>query len=671
MINRKHLYLYFLAVVFYFLGSHCAVYGQTLLSNTGMAPSEQQNAMFQQGADSNKKAEKWKEEQAKIYFTNMESRVRHQPDSTLPTFHRFEPVQPWWGRDLGNYGTATRNQLFTPALPVGMSLGYHIYDLYTFTLDSLKYYNTTRPYSSFSFLMGSKSQQNVEILHTQNITPDWNFAGRLKYSSSPGFYKYLKANSINGSFSSNYKSKNQRYTLYLGFVYNRHKQGENGGITSDSFLTDPLYGDRQVVPVNLPGTTTSSTANGAVSNLWRRADFALQNNYSFGKTDTVYNKDSTGFGLNFTPRFRLKHQLNIHSERHIFRDLEPTETRYPMVDTSLALGTTDTLMGQQNWFYIDNRFSLNGFMGNNEHLFQIEAGIGNRIDRFSTFYMTGSEKQAASVGNYIYGTLNKESLKEGQWGLQATATLFFTGDATGNFDLKASVGKNFSKLGDLSIGFQQNLSNAPFTYNSFITNYYKISNSFGKMSTTLVWGKLDIPSIKLELYAKNYLITNFLYYGTDSQPTQQSEAFSLLQIGGRKQIQSGILQIDNEIAWQQPTANAPVHVPALLLRERIGIETPMFKSALRIATGLEARYHTAYYPDGYNPYFNQFYYQTSTKINNVPEVLAYFNFKVKSFRAYATISQLQHYLGANVMAAPGYPGPDGMFRFGFTWILIN
>ncbi len=36
----------------------------------------------------------------------------------------------------------------------GLSLGYTAYDLYKLTLNNLAFYNTTRPYSSFSLSAG-------------------------------------------------------------------------------------------------------------------------------------------------------------------------------------------------------------------------------------------------------------------------------------------------------------------------------------------------------------------------------------------------------------------------------------------------------------------------------------------------------------------------------------
>ncbi|WP_118977000.1 putative porin [Taibaiella koreensis] len=643
--------------------------------NSNLDPAAQQASMFNKGKDSSTfKQSDWKEEHARIYYNYLNSAVTHYPDTLLGSFHRYQPRQPWWIKDLGNYGTAARDPFFTPDIPMGLSLGYHIYDVYQFTLDSLQFFNTTRPYSAFSFMLGSKNEQNVEILHTQNISPGWNIAGRLHYQSAQGFYKRQKANGIAGSFSTNYTSKNQRYYVAAGLVYNRNKQNENGGIPNVRFLDSSSFGDRQLIDVNLPGIVAGSQ-NSAVTNVLRKMDFYIQNNYSFGKTDTLYTKDSTGMSLQFTPRFRIKHQLQIHSERHIFKDMAPGTQRYRFID-SFGFTGIDTVVGIQNWFYVDNKFSLNGFIGKRKELVQLEAGIGNRIDRFSTQYVSGSDQQS-SVGNYLFGELKKEAFTAGQWNYLAAATLFFTGDATGNFDIKASVGKDLGKWGMFSGGFRQNLSNAPYAYTSFRTNFYNRTFSFDKTSTTQLWATVGLESIQLELGVKNNLITNYIYFDSDLNTKQQSEPFSVLQIFGRKLFRLGAFTLDNEVAWQQPTGNAPVNIPALLLRHKLGIETAMFRKALYVAMGLEVKYHTPYYVDGYTPYFNQFFYQKDYKPSNAPECSAYFNFKIKSFRAFVLAEQLQQFFTTNVIQAVGdtpgavYPAPNAMFRFGFTWILIN
>lgn len=129
--------------------------------------------------------------------------------------------------------------------------------------------------------------------------------------------------------------------------------------------------------------------------------------------------------------------------------------------------------------------------------------------------------------------------------------------------------------------------------------------------------------------------------------------------------------LDNELVYQQKAGSAPVNVPLLMGRHQLSLERPIFHRALYVATGVEARYHSPYKPAGYAPLFNRFYYQNSHSISNDPELSVFFNFRIKRFRAYIMADQLQTLFANNYITTPGYPGPDMMIRFGFTWVLIN
>src|SRR5690606_33552860 len=171
-------------------------------------------------------------------------------------------------------------------------------------------------------------------------------------------------------------------------------------------------------------------------------------------------------------------------------------------------------------------------------------------------------------------------------------------------------------------------------FTNFNTNFFSRSFSFGKTSITRVGAQLDVSRYRLQAGIRNYVVGNYLYYDTSWNPQQQATPFSVLQIFGRKQFVYRIFSLDNEVVWQQPTGNAPLRLPAFMLRHVLSIEAGLFKNALQIATGIEARYHTPYYASGYIPYFNQFYFQEQTRISNPVELMLFFNFKVKSFRCF-------------------------------------
>ncbi|MCW3121556.1 MAG: hypothetical protein JWQ38_1048, partial [Flavipsychrobacter sp.] len=190
----------------------------------------------------------WKDDLVNITYEKLNSARTYIPDTSLHTFHRSRFTQPW-NRDMGNLGSPVNNMVFTPEYRVGPTLGYHIFDVYRFDADSARFYSTNRPYSVFSYQLGSKLEQVAGIMHSQNIRPNWNFAVEYRKTSSPGFYKLQRNNHDNAVFTTNYKSLNKHYTLYAAMVYNKEQHDENGGIVTDSQLSSPTFSDKKNVNV--------------------------------------------------------------------------------------------------------------------------------------------------------------------------------------------------------------------------------------------------------------------------------------------------------------------------------------------------------------------------------------------------------------------------------------
>lgn len=612
---------------------------------------------------------KWRDEDARISFRKADSKKIYTPDSALLSFHRRAFVQPWY-RDLGNSGSAARNLFFTPQAVTGPTLGYHAFDIYRYNADSLLYYNTNRPYTSFSYQLGSKLEQMVHVLHTQNVRPNWNVAVQYRKTTSPGYYKIQRINHDNASLSTNYKSKNQHYELFGAIVYNKEQQDENGGIVSDSFLSLGLYSNRQTIPVQFDDDLYS-TRRSSVTTTMRDFAINLQHSYTWGRTDTLYNEDSTQYSFHLKPRFSISHGLQISSEKYQYKDIRPDSLRYTDLFTGISLPQNDSVFMQQKWLKVENRLGLNGFLGKEDRQLQFTAGAGNRFDRFSTYAPQQTDK-LSFMSNLLYGTIRKEALQQGQWAYSADAQFFLTGDAAGNFILNASVGKDIGKnLGSLTIGFRQQLNNAPYNYTIHQTKFDEIRTSLNKEAITQLYGSLYSPRLKLGLTVRNYIISNYIYLNEQLRPAQYATAFNLTQASLSKTFRLGMVVLANELAWQQVTGNAPVNVPTLMGRHQLGIETYLFKNALKVSTGVQVTYHTPYHADGYSPFFNRFYYQNSYQVTNGPETAIFFDFKIKRFRAYIMGDQLNQLYDRNIITAPGYAAQNAMLRFGFNWIMIN
>lgn len=615
----------------------------------------------------------WKNENARINYKLLGSDRIYTPDTSIHTFHRRPFVQPWY-KDLGNTGTPAINLLFTPEFRVGPTLGYHVFDIYRFSVDSLRYYNTNKPYSAFSYRLGSKLEQVVDVMHTQNIKPNWNFGVQYRKINSPGYYLFQRSNNDDANLTTHYQSRNLHYELYGGVIYNKEQQDENGGILQDSLLADPGYSNRELIPVRFTADplTGSTVQRSAVTNTHRDFSILLQHGYTIGKTDTLYSKDSTSYSLQMTPRFGISHRMEISSEKYRYKDRAPDSLRYlDFFNHGFKISDKDSVFMQQNWMKLDNRLMLNGFIGKREQQLKFNAGLGNRMDVFRTKFIIDSTKDKIT-SNYVIGGLFKENLKPGEWYYNAKTLFYITGDYAGNSLLEATLGRDLNKWINIDAGFRQELNSAPHCYANYYNRYDTIVHSFNKESVTTIFGNMHSDKLKLAAGVRSYLINNYIYLNTLQLPDQYATTFNVTELWLQKIIKWHAIVLDNELAFQQTTNASPVNIPQLMGRHQLSLERYILRKALKVAVGGEIRYHTTYNPSGYSPFFNRFYYQSTYSLTNDPEGSVFFNFKVKNFRAYIMGDQVQQlFTKTPVIDIPGYPAQNFMIRFGFNWVLIN
>lgn len=614
----------------------------------------------------------WHNEQVRVNYRYVNSEKEYTPDTSIHTFHRKPYSQPWY-QDLGNFGTATRNLQFTPDNRLGPTLGYHAFDIYRLTADSLKYYNTSAPYSEFAYNLGSKLEQRAHILHTQNIKPNWNFAVQYNKVTSDGYFLLNRSNHDNASLNTHFQSVNRRYKLFFAVIYNKNQQDENGGLADLSQLGQDEFNDRNTVDINYSNaaSNTNNTPSSLVTNTLRDYAVTLHHNYSWGSTDTLYNEDSTNMSLSYTPRFSISHKFLLQGKLHTFKDTRPDSLRYAdFFNYSFASNEGDSVFSQQVQNTIDNALLLNGFFGKKEKQVAFNAGVGIQADKFTTRFLIDDASQNV-VSNYLTGGINKDAVDTGQWYYNATAKFYLTGIAAGNSLLAINIGKDIANKVDLAIGVQQNINNAPYSYTTYYNQFDTITNSFNKETITRIYGTISSNKYKFFVTLNNYFINNYLYFNSSRLPDQFAASFNITQLSLRKILKWRNVVFDNELLLQQTTGNAPVNVPQILGRHQLSYERYVFKNALKIATGGEIRYHSAYHSAAYSPIFNRFYYQNSAYISNIPAMSVFFNFKIKKFRAFIMMDQLQQLFTTNMIVAPSYAASNAMIRFGFNWVLIK
>lgn len=612
---------------------------------------------------------KWENIPAKIHYTTSLSEIQQSVDSSLSLLHRNLSKDGWYYH-LGNYGTPAVNMYFDAARKLGPQLGYRIFEPYQMRIEDVKYYHTTRPFSEFIYSLGSKQEQIVSILHTQNINQYWNIAVQVRNNNSQGFFQNQSANYNGGMISSNYKSKNNRYLLKAALVYNNNRADENGGITADSLLTNSNIPTRALIPT-LIGNNPYSNKRSTVLNKLRTVDIAIENKYQWGIADTTYNADSTAMYPRFTPRYGVKHQLNLNLHKHTFEDKFPNIARYPFIDDPIEFVNADTNKTNQQLNTVENKFAIFGYFGKSGHQSLFKAGIANRLD-FVADKIPNNNYKTTLVNNYLFGKIQKEALDSFQWSYQAAAAFYFAGSAIGDFSIDGFISKNIRNIGGLKLRFKQTLSEPALAYTRFATNYYVVSNEWSKQSSTYLAATLYIDKLGLQVTGSNVLAGNYIYLDNDWKVQQYNSIFNVIQVQATHDLRFGHYRTYSEALIQQVAGNAPINIPLVMLRHISSYENKIFDNKLLFNAGLEIRYHTPFTTAGYSPYFNQFTYRTGATTQNVPEVLIFASFRVKQFRMHASMDQLQQYLfKKNVMHFANYPMQDALFRFGFDWILYN
>ena len=176
----------------------------------------------------------------------------------------------------------------------------------------------------------------------------------------------------------------------------------------------------------------------------------------------------------------------------------------------------------------------------------------------------------------------------------------------------------------------------------------------------------------------NYLLTNYSYFKNYYQTAQYNKPINILQFFASKKIKlKKNFFYYADATLQQTDKAAPVKLPFLYTRSRIAFEGSLFKN-LKISTGLEMRYYTAYKANNYSPLLGQFSPQDTVTIKNRPDIAAFLNFRIKGFAAFLRAENLNTINFSNGFgfvdnnfAAPHYPTQGLMIRFGIRWWFVN
>lgn len=598
-----------------------------------------------------------------IYYFLSHDTLRQSIDTQILFLHRSK-IHNTWMSDLGNTGTASQSLLFTHVATPAMQLGLPAVRHLLYHADSIKNYNTTRPYTDIHYSMGGKSEQIIYFLHTQNMLPHWNVSTQYRKISSPGFYKMQKSNHDNASANTNYFSKNLRYRFTGTVAYNKLQQDENGGAKNPSILEDNFQGDRRLLPVLF---SPRNGNNSSVNNYYRDVNFSISQQYFFGKKDSLISQDSTYKKYVFTPLFSIKHHFYGSIDYYRYKDIFPSTAYYHLLYQGISFKTRDSLLTKVFYNKTGNRFSLQGDIPIAKKIYMAEVGWGIEWEKMK--YLSNSNYY---INNYIFATLQKPVLSNKDWHLYAHSQLYFTGNAIGNFIIDFRSKKLLEKLkADIEIHFTQSLQNAPYLYSYTENNYFSNSSLVNKQSYTQAGLNYNNNRSNTKIVFQYHMLGNYIYRDSTWQTMQYKGVIPVLQACLEQKIKVKHFSLNIQTALQSIPKASLIILPLWIQRTILAYENAVFNKKLMTATGIECRYNTPYHAPDYNPYFYGFVVQNQYSIANIPEFTYFFNIKIKRFRASLALDQIQQLFYRNQIQYKGYAAQSFNARLGLHWAFIN
>ena len=654
--------------------------GRGINNLPGQVQGRFSGAFSGQSSDSLQHRDKY-EDSITIYYQLPFSLQRNKLDSSIMDFNKRFPI-PAEHAFLGNLGTATHSILFNPYMHSGWDHGMHAFDAYHWNLESIRFFNTTRPYTELAYLLGGRAEQIAEITHTQNVKPNLNVLLQYRLINAPGFFKNQKTNDNNYLVTSWYQSINKRYNNYFVLLANTLQSDENGGLRNDhDYLNDPIYNDRFNIPTKLGGDAQfgtnffSSTLH--TGNRYADLHLMIKQQYDLGKKDSIVG-DSVVIPL-FYPRLRFEHVFRYSTYKLKFMDTPNLDIGYypsPLYyDTAYNYTLVDsTLTLFDRWKEINNEFSIYTFPDAKNQLQFLKLGIVVQNLKAVTDSFSGSFYNLIGQGEYRNMTRNKK------WDVTVAGKLYFTGLNSGDYEAFMNLKRIVSKKGDyIDLSFR-NVNRTPsFSFDHRSSFYFDTPKDLNKENITLINGSFYLAKPALEISGNYFLAANYTYY-TDYYKVQQENAlFNVLQISLGKVFRIGKRWLwHTDVYFQQKTGNVDLNLPTFFTRNRFGYEGTLGFKKLNIATGFEVKYHTPYNADGYSPATGQFFFQDSVRISNRPDIAAYIHFRIRNFRAFIRAENLntltvENGLGFrhNNFAAPDYPYPGLNFRLSIYWTFLN
>ena len=529
---------------------------------------------------------------------------------------------------------------------------------YLLTPGKIKYMNTTTPYTRFDYSQSENKSRNNEtrfdVVHSQNVTPFWNWTFRTNQEKSDGQYSAQDAKDNFVALNTSYNR--DQWNVYGGFISNALQNSENGGLTSDTLLFSGQ--EAEYWPTNLSETRSKFNS----INYYTNAEYRI-GKYDFDPVDSV---DV------FRPILGIMYSFEHDRYSQKFMDEEDTLNVF-FENTYYGNGyKTDEIKYRR----VSNVFQLKQYENpNRKYTFGKRAFLGHELYRGNTpgIQLNDSTHQRYDIkysNLYVGGGIFREMGSFWLWNFDGKVNL--TGRNAGELELNGMITKPFKFWGDSTAAmiFTGSFENRVPDYfqETFHSNHFRWNNDFDAEQRLTLGAKFRAPQRKLELAANYAVINNFLYNNEEAIPDQTANEILVMSVYADKDFNYRRFHFRTRILWQKASEERYLHLPEWSAFVNTYYQFIISK-VMFAQIGSDVRYNTKYYADAYEPATGLFYLQSEKEYGNYPYIDIYATLRLKRTKVFFKYMNLgTHFLdGSTYMTTPNYPMPRATFRLGVSW----
>ncbi|MBO4500300.1 MAG: putative porin [Bacteroidaceae bacterium] len=615
-----------------------------------------------------------------------------EPDTAQYLFHNTHKNEGLEGtyNNLSSSGTPRVSRLFSERDGNRAFFFDKPYSLFVKDPTEFRFTDTKTPHVNITYFSGGGQQTGEDHLKgyfSANFGRKFGIGFNMDYLHSSGRYSNQATSLFDTRIYGYYHG--DLYSAHLSFNTDLMKVTENGGITDDRYISNPIAmaeGRKQYDAEEIPVRLQSNW------NELRRRQFLVNQKLdirkSYLRTDSIGDTIITRTSYKELGSIANTTEFGFMNRTFIAYTSPANYYRYEWLkDDSL-----DTFKD----FYLDNTLSFNlneGFskwaVAGLKAFARYEFRSHSMADTLADGKRTETLNRQNEFNIAIGASIQRETGKH--LDLNVSAQTVLLGSRFGDFDLSGGIGYRFRLMkqdAGITARVQFNGSTPDYYMRHFHSQHYWWDTELKKEITTRVEGELKIERWHTRLTVGVTNLNNYTYFSDNGAITNEGTSISDITINQcdegiqvidatlHQDFSLGILHWDNAVTWQTSSNKEVLPLPMLNVFSNLYLKF-LYAKRLRLEIGADVTWFTSYYAPNYSPALGQFHIQNEQnriEVGNYPLVNVYLNCVLRGVRLYVMLYHVNS--GMTVESggpywAPHYPINPRMLQFGVSWTFFD